>query len=285
MPAIILPSSDAYDRITRKELRRMVGEDVGGDLFITGQVMDEPEATPDTFSMEEFVDFGVDSSRWIDWWVLIEEEERRLVEVRPESGEVKLHRPLGEAPAPGTIVEVYRWRPSLFNKAINDGLARCKYVQWVQVEMESNAYEYNLSSVPWVLSRQNLLGVYLRYEDDQSDVPWSDLRFDGSSRTLTIRPSTWGSGVTLWIKTKRSYGPLLSDAEAVSMPELWARSAVRLALFELLLARSGSGKENAWLRGAYNQARAYFRRQSDLYMPREARKLQMSAPVWGPTYI
>ena len=285
MGAIILPAESAYPSLTRRALRRLVGQDVAGELFVFGEVMDQPAATPDQFSMEEFVDAGTDTSRWTDFWVLIDGEERRLTMVNPQSGEATLHRPLGSAPAPGTVVEVYRWQPSLFNQAINDGLSRCKYLQWVELALDSGEHEYDLSSLPFLLTRADLLGAYTRYDDDQSDVAWSDIILEGSTRKLRMLPTTYGTGTTLWLKVKRSYGPLDSDSDTVQMPELWARSAARLALFEMLLNRTGASRENAWLKNVYTQARAYFRRQSELHQPKEGRKIQMSKPVWGPQYL
>jgi hypothetical protein len=285
MPAIILSAESAYSSMTRRELRRLVGADVAGELFLFGAVMEMPAPTPDQFSLEEFVDTGTDSSRFTDFWVLIGGEERRLTMVNPLSGEATLHRPLGSAPDPGTVVEVYRWQPSLFNQAINDGLSRCKYVQWVELNLDSGESEYDLSALPYVLTKADVYGAYTRYNDDQSEVPWSDLVFGAGSRTLRILPTTYGTGTSLWLKVKRSYGPLNADTDTVQMPELWARHAARLALFKMLLNRTGAGKENAWMRGAMNLAQTDFRRESELHQPRESRKIQLSKPVWGPSYI
>lgn len=274
--------------MTRAQFRQKLGLDTAGEKFISATIVST--AAADTFVLAELKDAGADAARYRDSYVLHgpSGESRRIVSVDKAAGQATVHRAF-TALSPAQAVEVHRFDPVLLHQAINDGLARCARVALEFPAYVNNSGIVDLSSFTYILSQKDILGVYIG--DDSAvanaqgpeELVWAR-RFEDGFLYLDPAPFV-PAGQKLWLRTRKPYDPLTSDASTTDIPELYGRAAARVALYKLLLQRPGPGKEKGQHQQDYVRALADFRHYAKIYAPHEGRKIQPPTPdSWGPQY-
>ena len=192
---------------TRKTLRQRLAKDMAGELFITG-IAGSGGLSNKTYELAELVDSAGDTRRWTDTytWRVATGEERRNVNVNLDNGRVDIHRTFATAVTATDEMEIHRYPPGLVNDAINDGLARCRYLRYVDITPVVNQTEYSLSAYPWIHDKSPIYKVQWRWEGTtglpvMQDIEWWDVQDDGAGNVkLIIAPSPWQSGAQLTLR-------------------------------------------------------------------------------------
>lgn len=274
--------------LTRKDIRRAVAF-VVDDSYRLGT---SQGSSPSNVVVPEAADNGLDTGSYRNHWLwlpasAVADQERRVASWTPSNGNFGVNRNLSVAPTNGAEVEVHRYRPSLYNQAINDGLARMTYPQDVEITPVANTNVYDLSAYHYIRSRRDLFGVFFKLTSGSYEgiepVPWTRVQFDGTTRELVIDPPLYAvSNQKILLVVKRRFGPLTDETTTVDLSggleEQWVRAAAKFYLFKHLEAQTGSGKEFARYRTQAQAARGEYRRLNQMLQARMARRYEFETP-------
>ena len=138
--------------------------------------------------------------------------------------------------------------PTVWNDALNRGMARYYYADRMPLKGVANQEEYDLSGIPWIIDKDQISDVtwYPTTGKDveqsyASDGRWWKTRMDRDKVVLVIYPPV-ASTVTLYLHAARPMPALYTDAAAA--PTVCAEELVAaLAYDEVLsyLSRPGQG--------------------------------------------
>ncbi|KKL87206.1 hypothetical protein LCGC14_1937040 [marine sediment metagenome] len=143
--------------------------------------------------------------------------------------------------------------PTVWNDALNRGMARYYYVDRVPLKGVADQEEYDLSSIPWIIDPEGQITDVTWYPTSGLDVEqsyassgrWWKPRIDRGVATLTIYPPV-AATVTLYLYATRPMPPLHTDASAapaVCVEELVAALAYDEVLAYLTRPRSGGADQ------------------------------------------
>jgi hypothetical protein len=277
VPAALLPT-------TRQELRRFLGQATSGDLWLVDAVKATPLPKAGEIALDGLIDSEADPTAYRDRWLyrVATGEERRVVAVDPDTGQIRPHRPFAADPAAAESVELHRFPPSTIHQAINDGLARCTHEDLVPLTIVDGQEAYDLSVYSYIKTRGDVIGVYTKGTQTGNETPFQEV---GWARPEWISDRWWlylspplraSSDMTLYLRVLRPYDALAADSDGTACPVEWARAATRVALYDLIIPSLGPAKE----RQRYDQDRAdalrKFRRFSKLRQPKPATKIQFN---------
>ncbi|MGE0371896.1 MAG: hypothetical protein AB7Q01_08420 [Gammaproteobacteria bacterium] len=279
--------------LSRLQLRRLVGQDTAGLRYVLGTVSGTPDPTFTTFTLPELTDTGADAGTMAGHWVYHVDsgEERRITKYRPDTGEVVLNRGLTDAPTAGDDIEVHRFRPSLIHRAINDGLQKCVQIALFRTALTENQRAIDLSAQTHITQATDVIAVYIGPDDDDATdaLPPREVTFARrySNGLLYLDPMpVLAADEMLWVESYAPFAALAADTDTTDCPELWIRAAARAALYNLLIAQSGAGKEMARYQAERTQAQREQRHYARVYGARQPRKIAHGTPVrWSVPYL
>ncbi len=138
--------------------------------------------------------------------------------------------------------------PTVWNAALNRGMARYYYADRVPINGVAGQEEYDLSSIPWLIDKDQITDVTW-YPTSGLDVEqsyassgrWWKTRKDRENLVLTIYPPV-ASTVTLYLHASRPMPALYTDASAA--PIVCAEELVAALAYDEVLAhlsRPGRG--------------------------------------------
>src|SRR3972149_5339597 len=163
----------------------------------------------------------------------------------PVAGTMEVEPDYGAAVANGDEVE-WHWLadPSVWDAALNRGMARYWYTERVPLVGVANQEEYSLAALPFLRDREQIHDVRW-YPTSGKDVDesyvgdgrWWNVRQDTDQLTLILYPSI-GTTTTLYLETTRPMLALYSDASAA--PLVAAEELVAALAYDEVLAHLAS---------------------------------------------
>lgn len=277
---------------TRATLRQTLGFKFGGELYVTGDVLASPSPTTSTFALAELVDSGADTKRFVDRWMYLASgtyagQERRITAYTPGTGLITLHRVLAGAPSSGDDVEIHRWPPSMLHAAINRALTRCKYRDIVKITPVANQTRYSLAAYTYPETEKDVVNVWLYDypavgQGYPREAPWFKVHDDAGTMYLyvTAVPATYANS-EIWLEIQRPYASLATDAATTTAPAEWVLAGAEVEMYNMLIERTGPGRERERLTLDRNDARRRFRGYSRQYQANYPMKLNLGSPTWG----
>ncbi|KKM68099.1 hypothetical protein LCGC14_1464290 [marine sediment metagenome] len=249
------------DGVTRLRGRQAALAEYGGGIVILNSGTDADKVTT--------VDYRVKSSLFRDdrgkgTWLLPTSgdnaEVARIISTSdPTLGTMTVLPAWGNSFADGDEVE-WHWLadPTVWNDALNRGMARYYYVDRVPLKGVANQEEYDLSSIPWIIDKDQITDLTW-YPTTGKDVEqsyaaagkWWKPRIDREKVVLAIYPPV-ASTVTLYLYTTRPMPPLHTDASAA--PAVCAEELVAALTYDEVLAhmsrpvRGSADDRRAWTR-------------------------------------
>lgn len=212
--------------------------------------------------------------------------QRRIVHHEPENGRF-IFDPLagGATVAAGEPYFALRpYRPEWITACINNALDKMQVVDTVEVASIADATHYDLSvSAPWLVSREQLLGLDLRSGVVANSYGWTEIAgleygWDQAGRELVLLGGGYGAGETLRIRALRAGGSGVDTAfggSVAALPNVKAivQWAAAEAVLELLskpyAARIAAQSQRDWqdtIAAVAKEVESYRAR----YLPRES---------------
>ncbi len=249
------------DGVTRLRGRQAALAEYGGGIVILNSGTDADKITT--------VDYRVKSSlfrtdRGKGAWLLPTsgdnaEVARIISATDPTLGTMTVLPAWADAFVDGDEVE-WHWLadPTVWNDALNRGMARYHYVDRVPIKGVANQEEYDLSSIPWIIDKDQITDLTW-YPTTGKDVEqsyaasgkWWKPRIDREKVVLAIWPPV-ASTVTLYLYTTRPMPPLHTDVSAA--PPVCAEELVAALTYDEVLAylsrpvRGTAEDRRAWTR-------------------------------------
>lgn len=280
--------------LTRTQARVLVAQDLAGNHFVQG-VVSSTSTTGLTVVQLRDDAFTDDVGLYVDHYIYTpvsaaDDLERRIRTWTPSTGAIVPHRPWGVAPTNASAAEIHRFPPSDVNRAINDGLARCFYMDWITVTPVANTrlYTVNVANT-WITHPNQFVSAWWHVTDSNDPdaldgIPNAEFEQDGSVIRLRINPPPYSdSGFDIQVQVRHPYAALTTEAATTDCPELWLRAAARVAFYQNYRRRASSNKERDRFVLEERESEREALHLANQYQVNNAKKMNTRAPFhpWG----
>ncbi len=276
---------------TLKTLRQLIGLELGE--CITGRV---DSATAYTLTDADLIDPDESSTLYDRAWLKLytsagldsavrrlraANEETGVKGYDPDSGTLRWTRALDSVPEAGDEYELHTlMAPDDLDRCIDNGLARCYYLDDISIPVVSDRREYSLSAYTYLTDITQIIDVFWYYGDTSQErqlipLEWFNVQADSNALTLHIRPLTYSTATaTLLLRVVRPYGTGIWTEAGTACPLDWAKAAALVECYTWLQnhapAQDAKRYEAAQLKAAANFAALCYK-----YQPRPSRRIQL----------
>lgn len=280
--------------VTLKTLRQEIGKDLRE--CATGRV---DSATAYTLTDADLIDPDESSSLYDRAWVKlftsgglasatrrVRASSDTVMGYDPASGTLRWARALDTIPSAGDEYELHTLlSPDDLDRCIDAGLARCHYLDDLEIATVDAQREYDLSAYTYLTSAGQIVDVFWLYGDTANrrqliPVNWFEVQeqvIDGEKAlTLRIRPISYSTATaTLVIRHTRPYGTGIWTEDGTACPLRWAKAAALVEVYRYLQMHSPAEDAQRYQQEQLKAA-ADFTSLAYQYQPRPARRVQHS---------
>jgi hypothetical protein len=273
---------------TLKTLRQEIGKDLRE--CTTGRV---DSATAYTLTDADLIDPDESSSLYDRAWVTLytlgglTSATRRVRATGDNatgydsaSGTLRWARALDAIPDVGSEYEVHTLlSPDELDRCIDAGLARCYYLDDLNITVVSGQREYDLSSYTYLTEKGQIIDVFWLYgatANERQLIPldWFEVVEDAGALTLRIRPLTYSiSTATMVVRVVRPYGTGVWTEDGTNCPLRWAKAAALVYVYQFLQAHAPAQDASRYER-EQAKAAADFTTLCYQLQPRPPRRIQ-----------